>query len=264
MGNRNGLYLIRELNSNLSIPKPKPAVGNDLFKCWQPSSASDHTSDFTLDLGNGDTIKVHKFVLSSRSQKFKALFESGLSESSQTLLLVTPDDVLPNAEPNKRQKTIGSTEHPQGPGPVWLTAFRVFIEFLYSGDLDFEIDKRLSDSDVVMQLLKLSDQYLVNDLKEHLEYWLQSSIDAHNAAFLFSFADECGAFRLRSASLSYIVCHYDHCMNAEFWTQLSHDLRSEVEANIQTRFRRRREKSGSPSSSQNGAEEETKTRKRKR
>lgn len=258
--------MVRELNSNLSIPQPKSVVGANLLQVWQ--SEGSHSGDLTLRFHSGDPIRCHKFVLACRSEKFKALLDGGFSESHQSEISIEEGDTASStasaaASASAKRQKIDEDRSQRPENIAWTVAFRVFIEFLYSGKLDFDEDDRLKDSDVVTQLLRLSDQYLVPDLKECLEYWLQFSIEASNAAFLFSYADECEAQRLRSACLSYIVTYYDQCSSFDFWTLLSPELRSEIEANIQTRFRRRRGRSESAPNSQN-SEDDPLNRKRKR
>lgn len=93
----------------------------------------------------------------------------------------------------------------------------LMIQFLYSGTLS---ETKLQDSDTVLSLLQLSDQYLINDLKEYLEYFLQGSVDVDNCCFLYTFAKKCNADRLATICQNLINKEFEQVQKTPEFQQL--------------------------------------------
>lgn len=104
-------------------------------------------SDITLHV-NGESIKAHKCILSSRSAKFNAMFTSNLMES-------VTDNV--NIDCNKPE------------------LFKLMLNWIYCGEIKFP-----EDVFEVFELMLIADEYLISDLKEKCDEDMLVKLDETN------------------------------------------------------------------------------------
>lgn len=127
-------------------------------------------------IASGRALLAHRFILSTTSEYFCAMFRSGMREGairgSAPVEIAVPDS--------------------------YASMARVLL-FLYSGRLTAR-----SNADVVEDLMA-ADRYRLVELKRHCESMVQ--VTAGNCLELFRIADMYAAPRLREASLSFAVRH---------------------------------------------------------
>ena len=124
-------------------------------------------------------IRAHKCILSARSEYFRNMFSKSHAffESKTSTINVDP----------------------------WFnaTTIRRMLEFLYCNSVD-----KLGDasSDEILNLLHLSDQWQLRDLKRLCEYELiKSHMDVENVAKMYCSSSEYNAKRLSEACISFIM-----------------------------------------------------------
>jgi len=129
-------------------------------------------SDISFKLKDDSTLYAHKNILSSRCERFKAMFKIEMKESTAKELEIK------DYEPS---------------------IFRKMIEYLYSDDLN-------EDSvEMVFQLLVIADEYLLDELKSLCESKLISEIKNNNASVFLIQADRYNCKHLKKASFAFIL-----------------------------------------------------------
>jgi hypothetical protein len=138
-------------------------------------------SDVTFTFSNDSrTIAAHKAILSARSQYFEAMFRvGGMIESFQ-------DEI---AIPHTSYDT-----------------FYMVLEFIYSNDLDAS---RLAtySTDQWIDLLIVSNEYLLEELRVCSELELRGKIDLENVGRLLLLASGHNAAQLKIACFEFIAMH---------------------------------------------------------
>lgn len=114
------------------------------------------------------TVQAHKALLHARSTYFARLFQSDFKEREQTEF--TMDSSL-------SQETFVSV-----------------LDYLYTGN-------ELVSPDNALDLLEASDHLMLDDLKQIVEAYAESSIELENTAWLVELSDRFGAYRLKRACM---------------------------------------------------------------
>jgi len=118
---------------------------------------SDYLSDVTL-IVEGRRFPAHRFVLATRSDYFRAMFQEGMCESTQ--------------------KEITLEETP-------LEAFKVLLSFVYSGEVELELTRPIQE---VLDLLGVANMYLFSGLQNALVEHLKSILANGNVCAVFGVA----------------------------------------------------------------------------
>lgn len=119
---------------------------------------SERFSDVTFKV-EGERIPAHKAILATRCEYFSVMFDSPLMTASEdnAVELVVP-----------------------------LKEFNIILEYLYTGSLKAE------DEEEVLQILSLSQQYLLRSLSEKIEEKLEPKITLENAFKILKFSNALG------------------------------------------------------------------------
>jgi hypothetical protein len=127
--------------------------------------------DVTFVVG-GKRIVAHKSILWARSEHFRAMFKSGMAESSASEIAVEE----------------------------WShVSFVSMLEYLYCGKAPS------SGPDITVELMSLADHYAVDGLKALCESQLVQHVDLPNACSLYVMAHRCGAAELKRHCLAFIL-----------------------------------------------------------
>ncbi|GAM26920.1 hypothetical protein SAMD00019534_100950 [Acytostelium subglobosum LB1] len=129
-------------------------------------------SDISFVLSDGSILPSHKNVLSSRCQRFKAMFQGSMKESQESELKVE--------------------EH----SPA---VFRKMIEYIYTDAMNEE------DMEMILKLIIIADEYLLESLKGLCEQKLIGEINIANAPLLFSHSDVYNCKQLKKHALNFIL-----------------------------------------------------------
>ncbi|GMI47024.1 hypothetical protein TrCOL_g1016 [Triparma columacea] len=138
-------------------------------KFMSPSSAARHLDPIR--------VKAHKSILTARGEYFKGLFRKGCWSES--------DEGIINVGTEFNEPTI-----------------RRMLEWVYSNRIRNFEDCSAQDA---MDLLRLSDKWLLRDLKRICELKLISMIQIENCAKLLCATHEYDAKRLRTATVKFIM-----------------------------------------------------------
>jgi len=132
-------------------------------------------------------LRAHRNILASRSDKFHAMFASGLSESRR------------NAEIRIGDNTT-------------YEAFAALLEFCYTGNAPIKKDVNLT-----LELLQLGEEYLLSSLKDRCEAELIKYINIDTLNQLLSLADLHSLKCLKAHCADYVFRHYESVLSsAEF------------------------------------------------
>lgn len=128
---------------------------------------------------------AHKCVLTARAEYFKAHFRKS-SPLDTKVSFRQPNDGAIKVDPSFSEKTI-----------------RFILEFIYTNRIQSIADVSTDD---LLQLLHLSDQWGIRDLKRLVEHELiRSHMDVNNVARMYCVTDDFRADRLARACIDYIM-----------------------------------------------------------
>ena len=97
---------------------------------------------------NGESIKAHKCILIARSEKFKSMLQTEMKEYLENKVVISNEEVTP-------------------------AVYKLLIQWIYEGECD--LPDSVKD---LIQLLKLTDEYLLPDLQKVCEEQIIDSIDS--------------------------------------------------------------------------------------
>lgn len=137
---------------------------------------SDEFADVVF-LVEGRKVFAHRIVLSVNSDKFRAMFRDGFLEARLTEI------PLPHT--------------PYG-------AFISLLEYLYTGQLPTPC---LQNTPLLLELLSLTDQFLLEHLKETIEAEVANMLTPEMAEMILQAAESSNAFQLRDICLHLIRNH---------------------------------------------------------
>jgi len=126
-------------------------------------------SDISFEV-ESQVIPAHKWWLSKKSKYFANMFSSGMIEAQASKIIITD---------------------------MTATAFRAFLEFLYSDHVEL-------NENLALELLQQADKYSVADLKTVCEASLAANITPENFVKVGQAAELVEAVSLRQAVVSYI------------------------------------------------------------
>jgi N-acetylneuraminic acid mutarotase len=147
---------------------------NDMKKLLNKSDFSDIV--FVFPNENSTKIFAHKGILEIRCESFRLLLKSGMKESIENKVEITD---------------------------VSSKAFSALLEYLYTNQLP-----KLTPPEI-LEVLKLSDRYMLEHLKGLTERLLKKCIDMNNVNTLFMIADQYKAPKLRHWCVKFGVKYYD-------------------------------------------------------
>ena len=128
---------------------------------------------------------AHKCVLTARADYFKAHFRKASPLDSNVAFRQSADGAI-KVDPSFTEKTI-----------------RFMLEFIYTNRIQSIVDVTAND---LLQLLHLSDQWGLRDLKRLVEHELiRSHMDVNNVARMYCVTDDFHADRLARACIDYIM-----------------------------------------------------------
>jgi len=174
-------------------PTPKPAEGT-LSLDFKRFLKSAQLSDMHF-LVEGQQIPAHRAIVASRSSHFNRSLQSGMRETSEREIVVSD---------------------------VSLGCFDLLLDYLY-GSVDLES----ADVELVIELLKVCDEYNIPALKDMCGELLRTHVDVENAASLLAIADSGQAANLRNVVLEFIVENPD-VETTEEYLGLEERLKEEV------------------------------------
>ena len=167
-------YVISKLqfqtNQSFFIPN------SEFTKQLREVVGSPEFSDIEFCMEDGTIIPGHKSILTRRCNYFSSMLSSGFRESTDGILLRIPIHL--NV----------STEN-----------FLSFLDYLYTGDA------AVINNENVVDVIAISDHFMVEQLKQICESLIEQSIEEDNVCFLLETADRYNAPRLKRSCLEFIL-----------------------------------------------------------
>jgi RCC1 and BTB domain-containing protein len=130
-------------------------------------------SDVVFLLKDGERIHANKGLLIGQSEYFQAMFRSGMKESKENEVEV---------------------------GDCSKGVFLLFLEYLYKGEVDIEIDN-------VIELYALSDRYQEDGLSSQCLEVIEGGLTNTNAIDLLAATDGAGLDALKDVCMDYVVAN---------------------------------------------------------
>eukprot|EP01125_Pyxidicula_operculata_P009120 TRINITY_DN3021_c0_g1_i1.p1 TRINITY_DN3021_c0_g1~~TRINITY_DN3021_c0_g1_i1.p1 ORF type:complete len:362 (-),score=72.48 TRINITY_DN3021_c0_g1_i1:163-1248(-) len=144
-------------------------------------------------------VHAHRAILASRSEVFEALLCGPMAKESQEYIEITdcPYD-----------------------------SFLLFLQFLYSckmKDTDPDEEKRAYKA---IDLLRLSDQYFISDLKIATQQWLKKYIDKKNVFEFIKLSTMYNASKLLKHIVYFTAQNYHYMSNQPEWEEMTDEFKS--------------------------------------
>jgi len=163
-----------------------------------------HLSDISFLVQN-EKIYAHKFILSANCDYFEKLFFSNMKEKSM--------DEIPYPNIN-------------------IVPFKHLLRYIYTGSIDSTVlQPNEQNFEIVLELLHLSDMFILPNLKQNLEVFLCNSkiCKIGNILNLISHAESSNASQLFEKCQIEINFHWDIISETELKTaQISKDLKQKI------------------------------------
>ncbi|KAI7755493.1 hypothetical protein M8C21_031667 [Ambrosia artemisiifolia] len=150
-------------------------------------------SDVTF-LIEGKRFYAHRICLLASSDAFRAMFDGGYREKD------AKDIKIPNIS--------------------WET-FELMMRYIYTGSV--EISSR-----VAHDLLKASDQYLLEGLKRLCEYTIAQDITADNVELMYDLSEAFNAVSLRNACILFVLEHFHQLDSKPWYGSLVHRILPDI------------------------------------
>ncbi|XWS09009.1 hypothetical protein CRYUN_Cryun40dG0048800 [Craigia yunnanensis] len=131
-------------------------------------------SDVTF-LVEGRRFYAHRICLLASSDAFRAMFDGGYREKDAR------DIEIPN---------------------IRWEVFELMMRFIYTGSVDVTLD-------IVQDLLRAADQYLLEGLKRLCEYTIAQDISLANVSSMYELSEAFHAISLRHTCILFILKHFD-------------------------------------------------------
>ena len=174
---------MQRVHTALYPNKPNPLV-NDLTNMFTNAKSFESNVTFSVD---GVDIPAHRSILMARSEYFKAMFGSGLSETTAS---------------STTRLTVRETTR---------EAFTSLLMYLYTGDAD-----RVVNGGGVLELMDLAHRYGACDLEKYCLWYIESNVSDGTAIELLvwsSMRADMGLYvDLRSKVKAYILDHVESIM----------------------------------------------------
>ena len=144
-------------------------------------------SDVTFVV-QGEKLKAHKLVLTTRCEVFGSMFDSGMTETLSKEVEIT--DIKPKA-------------------------FKEFLRFLYT-----DVAPKYAE-DSTMELLAAADKYCVNDLKAMCETAISSNLNGRNVIDALLLAEKHNCPTLMTSAKAVFGSHAKALKSKKAWNKLS-------------------------------------------
>ncbi|XP_068628395.1 speckle-type POZ protein homolog [Battus philenor] len=183
----------KKLYIRVSLQNPKSDFNTsevaDVKNCHDFGALLDDPvgSDFTIESSEGEKFQVHKFLLSSQSEVFKAMLKEETAEYQ-----------------NSYVKLID----------IEKADLQGILEFIYTGTV-----KKLANYNCV-NLLMLADRYNLDGLKDLTQHVLYYQISADNVFDILVLADMYNADMLKLAAIKFIK-KYNSILDSNLFSQVT-------------------------------------------
>ncbi|KAK4482269.1 hypothetical protein RD792_009421 [Penstemon davidsonii] len=142
-------------------------------------------SDVTF-LVEGKRFYAHRICLLASSDAFRAMFDGGYRERD------AKDIEIPN---------------------IRWEVFELMMRYIYTGSVDVKLD-------IVQDVLRAADQYLLEGLKRLCEYEIAKDISVENVSLMFELSEAFNALSLRHACILFILDKFDKLSIMPWYNQL--------------------------------------------
>ncbi|XP_037898880.1 kelch-like protein 5 [Glossina fuscipes] len=153
---------------------------SDFFHVLNTMRVGRKFCDFSLNV-DGEVIHVHKLVLAIASPYFAAIFEDDMKEKTKTFLKLNDADLI---------------------------AVKALVKYIYSGMI-------ILTKDNVEQLLRTSDLFQIEWVKQQCIRFLKQSLSSTNCFRIRKFADMQSCKELYDFSHKYIIEHFNDLLEQD-------------------------------------------------
>jgi hypothetical protein len=150
----------------------------------------------------GKAIYGHRCILSARCEILEKMLNGPMKENECSVI------ALPDVE-------------------VSYDVFLMLIEYLYTESVNL-FKKLPIDTELLLDLLKLADQYLVNNLKVQCEVLLGNSVDVERVCQMFEVADAHRSTILKKKCMEFIANNFGSVITQNAFLDLPKPLLKEI------------------------------------
>jgi hypothetical protein len=202
------IELISEFFAKLLIANRKQ------LKFWRHSYTELY--DCEIECNNNESIKCHKCILISRSDYFRNMFLGSWIESSSNVIRLPFDADL----------------------------MQLFVDYLYTDDIQIESahcvssikSKTEKEIELLFNLYVLSDQLLVERLKNLCEFKLANLANLRNCVELFEFACSYNASQLKEYCMEFISQNLNTIVESKMLEGLDFEMLKEISSFYRSYF----------------------------
>ncbi|KAH6826055.1 ARM repeat protein interacting with ABF2 [Perilla frutescens var. hirtella] len=169
---------------------PSPIVQVYLGEQYVNSST---LSDVTF-LVEGKRFYAHRICLLASSDAFRAMFDGGYRERD------AKDIEIPN---------------------IRWDVFELMMRYIYTGSVEVS-------SDIVQDVLRAADQYLLEGLKRLCEYTIAQDISVENVSLMYELSEAFNAMSLRHACILFILENYNKLCIMPWYSQMIQRILPEI------------------------------------
>ena len=166
--------------------------------------------DCLIECNNGVVIECHKCVLVARCEYFKNMFLGSWIEGGQQMVQL-PFDV------DLMQILID-----------YLYSDEIQLEFIHSGASTSVKSKNEREVEVLLNLYVLSDQLLVNRLKNLCEFKCANLVNLKNVVEVLEFAHQYESKQLKEFCMEFISCNLSTLIDAKSLELINMELLKEI------------------------------------
>jgi len=172
-------------------------LNEDALGAFASLLGDEESADVAFDV-EGETILAHRCILAARCETFKAMFSSGMAEST----------AVSGEGGDRHVRRVRIREVP-------ARIFRYMLEFIYSGAIGV-------DPKDAMEVLALADQYMLPDLKLLCGFALRQLISVETVCNIIQAADryDCDSSELKAECLAFILANYEKVVQSTYFSEL--------------------------------------------
>lgn len=174
---RSDVITVRKKQKKVEELKVDAADDDDFRKDMRELMEDEEHMDCVFVLETGERLRAHKSILTARGDYFKGLFRKGCFSESDEGKITVPTEFS--------ARTIG-----------------LMLEFIYTNRIN-ELPN--CDAMELLEMMNLSNVWLLRDLKKACEYQAMKMISIENVAKMLVATDQYNADRLKKTCIKYIT-----------------------------------------------------------
>ncbi|KAK9478256.1 hypothetical protein V1514DRAFT_342934 [Lipomyces japonicus] len=214
---------IKQLSSAVYFSQPSPdLLAADITESVKDPRTSEWC-DMTIQLQNGEEVKCHSAILSTRSPFFSTLTAQRWATPQPSFMLSGDYEIsLPRESKPVDMKHVQSS------------VFQIVLDYMYGKPVDKLFDQIWTEDlagflEFVLDVLSISNELMTDKLTQVCQSILRSFVNVRNAAGLLTEADAYHADGLKKSLLEYLTMNLECALEDGYLNELDETLLEELE-----------------------------------